>query len=164
MARKLKRILLLEDVESNANLIRFALEEIADFEVTHARDAADAIESFKAAAFDLCLFDHLMPGMTGLDAMLAIRDTPSGRDVPVVFLTARSDICNWKKLKASGAQAVIAKPFDIMLLGSMLLDVFHACDGCETRGGVENVSTPSWAEAPSRSALARRMIRESQRG
>ena len=70
----MKRVLLLEDIEANANLIRFSLESVSGFEVTHAANARRAIECFKTSAYDICLFDHLMPGMTGRQAMRAIRE------------------------------------------------------------------------------------------
>jgi CheY-like chemotaxis protein len=126
MVKQLKRILVLEDIEANANLIRFSLETISGFEVTHVSDARSAVECFNTSAYDLCLFDHLMPGMTGLDAMSEIREAGNADQVPFVFLTARSDPTNRKRLLDRGAAAVVAKPFDIMLLGSQLLDVYHA--------------------------------------
>ncbi|RKR02723.1 response regulator [Maricaulis maris] len=156
MAKILKRILLLEDIEANANLIRFSLETVSDFEVTHATNGREAIECFTSNAFDICLFDHLMPGMTGLDAMRAIRRLPNGTGVPFVFLTARSDVGNWKQLKENGAQAVISKPFDIMLLGAQLIDVFHAYQHPCAERGEETGAAPAWAATPSRSALAHR--------
>ncbi|MFT6662254.1 MULTISPECIES: response regulator [Maricaulis] len=156
MVKMLKRILLLEDIEANADLIKFSLQAISGFDVAHASNARQAVEMFRTGTYDLCLFDHLMPKMTGLDAMREIRATPKGEQVPIVFLTARSDTANWKQLMASGAQAVIAKPFDIMLLGAQLLDVFHACQICEINGGIDADSGPSWADTPTRSALSRR--------
>jgi|GEM_PF-1044298 len=156
MGKTLQRVLLLEDIEANANLIRFSLESVSGFEVSHAADARAAIESFKIGSYDICLFDHLMPGMTGLDAMRAIRALPNGDAVPFVFLTARSDVANWKQLKENGAQAVIAKPFDIMLLGAQLLDVFHAYQAPCAISGEEQGAEPGWAATPSRSNLAQR--------
>ncbi|WP_323761067.1 response regulator [Maricaulis sp.] len=163
MGKILKRVLLLEDIEANANLIRFSLESVSGFEVTHAADGREAIECFKTSAYDICLFDHLMPGMTGLDAMQAIRALPGGEATPFVFLTARSDVANWKQLKESGAQAVIAKPFDIMLLGAQLLDVFHAYQSPSPVEGDELGAEPDWAATPSRSDLAQRPTAAYQR-
>ncbi len=156
MGKILKRVLLLEDIEANANLIQFSLESVSGLEVTHATDARQAIECFKSNTYDICLFDHLMPGMTGLDAMRAIRTLPRGEGIPFVFLTARSDVSNWKQLKESGAQAVIAKPFDIMLLGAQLLDVFHAYHAPCAISGKERGAEPGWAAMPSRSDLSQR--------
>lgn len=163
MGRILKRVLLLEDIEVNANLIRFSLESVSGFDVTHAPDAREAVACFKTNSYDICLFDHLMPGMTGLDAMMAIRALPGGDAIPFVFLTARSDVSNWKQLKENGAQAVIAKPFDIMLLGPQLLDVFHAFQTPAASAGDDLGAEPDWAATPSRSDLAQRTIAAYQR-
>ncbi|OLF77895.1 hypothetical protein AWH62_04275 [Maricaulis sp. W15] len=156
MAEIRKRVLLLEDIEANANLIRFSLETVSDFEVIHASNGRDAIECFRSNAFDICLFDHLMPGMTGLDAMRAIRRLPNGTGVPFVFLTARLDVGNWKQLNESGAQAVIPKPFDIMLLGAQLIDVLRTSQHRDAEHGEDTGDASPWAATPSRSGGAHR--------
>lgn len=126
MNAPLQRVLLLEDVEANAQLARFALESISGFEVKHARDGDEAIEMFRVWKPDVCLFDYLMPQKSGLEVMQELLNTQSAaKQIPFVFLTARTDITNARMLKEAGAREVIPKPFDIMLLGSQLADVYH---------------------------------------
>lgn len=126
MDAPLQRVLLLEDVEANAQLARFALETVSGFEVKHARDGNEAIELFQVWKPDVCLFDYLMPHKSGLDVMQELLKThPVAQQLPFVFLTARTDLTNARMLKEAGARAVIPKPFDIMLLGSQLADIYH---------------------------------------
>jgi CheY-like chemotaxis protein len=126
MGTPLQRVLLLEDVEANAQLACFALETISGLEVKHARDGNQAIELFQVWKPDVCLFDYLMPLKSGLDVMQELLEThPAARQIPFVFLTARTDLTNARMLKAAGARAVIPKPFDIMLLGSQLADIYQ---------------------------------------
>lgn len=126
MNAPMQRVLLLEDVEANAQLACFALESISGFEVKHARDGDEAIEMFRVWKPDVCLFDYLVPHKSGLEVMQELLDTePAAKQVPFIFLTARTDLTNARMLKEAGAREVIPKPFDIMLLGSQLADVYH---------------------------------------
>ena len=62
---------------------------------------------------DLIILDIAMPGRTGLEVMEALQSRPETRDIPVVFLTARSsDADVWEGWKA-GAAYYLTKPFDI---------------------------------------------------
>ena len=61
---------------------------------------------------DLIILDIAMPGRTGLEVMAALRANPQTKDIPVVFLPARSsDADVWEGWK-SGAAYYLTKPFD----------------------------------------------------
>ncbi len=67
---------------------------------------------------DLLLLDMMMPGMSGPETLVAIRERPQLVDVPVVFFTARSRPEHVEAIAALGAAGVIAKPFDPMTLAA----------------------------------------------
>jgi two-component system, OmpR family, response regulator len=64
--------------------------------------------------------------MDGTQILAALQADPVTRRIPVVFMTARSMPVEVARLVASGAAAVIAKPFDPLKLGTQLLDIGHS--------------------------------------
>jgi CheY-like chemotaxis protein len=61
--------------------------------------------------FDLIFLDVEMPGQNGIDLCLKIREMPTNRATPVVFVTAHSDFGSRGQSILSGGNDFIAKPF-----------------------------------------------------
>ena len=73
---------------------------------------------------DLIILDISMPGRTGLEVMEALRGNAQTKDIPVVFLTARSsDADVWEGWK-SGAAYYLTKPFDTAQLMHFVNSMF----------------------------------------
>ncbi len=68
--------------------------------------------------FQLVLLDVMMPGMDGPSTLEAIRRLPEGRDLPVVFCTAKVQKSETDAYMGFGAIGVICKPFDAMTLSA----------------------------------------------
>jgi two-component system phosphate regulon response regulator OmpR len=79
------------------------------FRVTSASDADDARRHLGSLAFDLLIVDVMMPGENGVDLTRSLRET---MNVPILMLTARSDIENRIEGLESGADDYLAKPFE----------------------------------------------------
>jgi len=103
-------ILVVEDDEATAKLIRFVLE-YEGFEVRHAADGLEAkgfITSQPAPA--LVTLDLELPHVKGEELMMQIKTTPGWERVPVVMITAtRKKDSAWAVRK--GAKGHLAKPF-----------------------------------------------------
>jgi CheY-like chemotaxis protein len=69
---------------------------------------------------DLVLLDVMMPGMDGPTTLVRLRESPRTRDVPVIFMTARTQSREIEAFLALGAKGVIAKPFDPLTLASLV--------------------------------------------
>ena len=103
-----RHILLVEDDESLAYVIQDNLK-INSYQTSHARTGTEALKIFKNNSFDLCLMDVMMPEMDGFECARQIR--LSDKNLPILFLTARSmeeDIINGF---LSGGDDYIIKPF-----------------------------------------------------
>jgi DNA-binding response OmpR family regulator len=73
---------------------------------------------------DLIILDISMPGRDGLEVIAALREHPETKDIPVVFLTARSsDADVWEGWKA-GAAYYLTKPFDTAQLMHFVNSMF----------------------------------------
>ena len=82
------RILLVEDDPSIREVTAIGLRN-AGFTVETAGDGREGLDRFEREPFDLVLLDIMLPRMDGLEVARAIRRTST---IPVVMLTARSDI------------------------------------------------------------------------
>jgi len=82
--------------------------------------ATDALDQVATRRFDLVLADMVMPGMSGMQLLRALRASPDTRDVPVILLTSRSDPAAAVTALAAGADDHVAKPFDFDVLAARI--------------------------------------------
>lgn len=81
-----------------------------DYRVTAAEDAADARRKMNGLEFDLLILDVMMPGEDGVAFAKSMRSENS--DVPILMLTARSELEQRIEGLEAGADDYLAKPFD----------------------------------------------------
>ena len=93
-------------------VVRTALERLAGHSVEHVLDGSEAVARAESALPELILLDLWLGDVDGRDVLDALRRSPALAEVPVIFLTARTDPAETKALEERGAIAVIAKPFD----------------------------------------------------
>ena len=110
-----RRVLLVEDVEINQEIV-LSLLEPSQLQIDCAGNGAEALRLFSESAecYDLILMDMQMPGMDGLEATRRIRalDVPKAKSIPIIAMTAnvfREDI---EKCLAAGMNAHVGKPLD----------------------------------------------------
>jgi len=102
-------ILIVDDAEQNLLLLEGNLSA-SGYAVQMAHTGPEAIEKFKQQSPDLVLLDVIMPGMDGFEACRRIRALPNGADVPIIFLTALSDIESHKQALDAGGDDLLTKP------------------------------------------------------
>ena len=103
-------ILVVDDTPAN---IGFLLETLskAGYRVRVASDGESALEQLQYSPPDLVLLDVMMPGMDGFETCRRLRKLPNLEQLPVVFMTALSDIQDKVRAFAAGADDYITKPF-----------------------------------------------------
>jgi two-component system cell cycle response regulator len=74
---------------------------------------------------DLLLLDVMMPGLNGPATLKRLRADPAIAQIPVIFMTAKALPEDVQRLRAIGALAVIAKPFDPMQLSAQVLSLWQ---------------------------------------
>lgn len=122
----LRRILFVEDDPDIQTVAKMALEAIGGFTVLACGSGSDALARLDEFAPDLVLLDVMMPGMDGPATLAALRQTPSGRELPVVFMTARVQAQEVAAYREMGAEDVIAKPFDPMMLSEQVQSIWKS--------------------------------------
>ena len=114
-----QKILVVDDEPDAREALSFVLNPIA--EILEAADGAEALRRIAADRPDLVLLDIAMPGLGGLDVLVAgLRISPG---TIVVMLTCESDIAVAKKALDRGARAYITKPVDPLRLRGEIQDM-----------------------------------------
>jgi DNA-binding response OmpR family regulator len=108
-------ILLAEDEPDIQLIARIALED-EGHSVVVVDDGAAAVERAQAEAFDVVLLDVMMPHLDGFSACSLLKADPRTQDVPIIFLTARSQSFDVRDGLNLGAIGYIIKPFDVFTL------------------------------------------------
>ena len=111
------RILVADDDVDIRELVEFKLSTLGH-DVVAVADGAAAIEACQTERPDLAVLDVMMPGVSGLDAIRAIRADPALADLPVILLTARAQESDVETGFDSGADDYITKPFSPRELAS----------------------------------------------
>ena len=104
-----RRVLLAEDNEWNAQLVRGYLED-QGFEVEVACDGLEALEGAQARAPDIVLMDIQMPRLDGLEAIRRLRADEASARTPIVALTALAMPGDEDRCLHAGADAYLSKP------------------------------------------------------
>jgi DNA-binding response OmpR family regulator len=104
------RILAVDDEPHILKLVAFSLKA-GGFDVIEATDGLSAIDIAQAEQPDLVLMDVMMPVLDGFEACRRLKQNPATMDIPVVMLTAKTQLTEQKAGLDSGAAGYICKPF-----------------------------------------------------
>jgi DNA-binding response OmpR family regulator len=103
-------LLIADDDEDILTLVQMRLAR-SGFEVVVARDGEEAIRLAHDRRPDLAVLDWMMPKVTGLDVLRALRADAATADIPVVMLTARASDTDVQSGLDAGADDYVMKPF-----------------------------------------------------
>jgi len=108
MKQKIKILLVEDDISMGFLLVDFL--ESNGFDVKLYKDGESGLNAFRSGSYDFCILDVMLPGMDGFSIAERIRS--ENKQVPIIFLTARS--MKQDKIKGFhlGVDDYITKPFD----------------------------------------------------
>ena len=104
-----RNILVVEDDPNIVDLLRMYLEK-EGFEVRVAMDGGKAVEEFKAREPDIILLDIMLPVLDGWGVCAKVRETSR---VPIIMLTAKSEVTDRIQGLEMGADDYLVKPFEM---------------------------------------------------
>ncbi|GKV64323.1 MULTISPECIES: ATP-binding protein [unclassified Sporosarcina] len=107
-------ILIVDDDPVNVRVMSMLLD--SDYEVTTATSGEDALAYVKRKEFDLVISDVMMPRMSGYELTRYIRQLYTMSELPILLLTARSELQDIYTGFDAGANDYVAKPVDSMEL------------------------------------------------
>ena len=105
-----QNILLVEDEQAIADTLIYALGS-EGFAVRHVLLGREALPAHRQSPFDLIVLDVGLPDTTGFEVLKQLRGNAEGRDVPVIFLTARAEEIDRILGLELGADDYVTKPF-----------------------------------------------------
>ncbi len=106
----MKRILVVEDVALNMNLLVQLLED--EYEVLTATDGAAGIELAERERPDLILMDLSLPVIDGWEATRRLKANDRLKQIPIIALTAHAMVGDEEKARAAGCDDYLTKPLD----------------------------------------------------
>lgn len=112
-------ILMAEDDPDIQLVAGMALRK-AGFTVTMVSTGLELLQHVKDAKPDVVLLDWMMPELDGPDTLARLRDDEATRDLPVIFMTAKSQGFEVERGLKLGAAGYIIKPFDALTLGEQV--------------------------------------------
>ena len=104
------RVFLVEDDATLRTALADALRSDGH-EVVVAKDGHEALAELRQQAFDLCVFDVMLPGPSGLELLRSLRQRDA--DTPALLLTARSAESDKVLGLELGADDYVTKPFSL---------------------------------------------------
>jgi len=104
------KILIVDDVADNIQVAMNMLKE-ENYTFSFASDGEEALVLVNNETFDLILLDIMMPKLNGYDVCKQLKASPEHCNIPVIFLTAKSDVDSISKGFEVGGIDYIIKPF-----------------------------------------------------
>lgn len=138
------RVLVVDDILPNVKLLEAKLS-CEYYDVVTATSGAEALEKIETDNPDIVLLDVMMPGMDGFEVCKRIKSNPEKAHIPVVMVTALTDIQDKVRGLEAGADDFLSKPIDDIALMArvrslarlkMALDEWRIRENAATQFGV----------------------------
>ncbi len=105
------RILIVDDVSINIQVIANILKKDG-YQMSYAQSGKAALVKSNFQDFDLILLDVMMPEMNGFEVCIQLKQELKTKDIPVIFLTAKSDTESIVRGFEAGGADYVTKPFN----------------------------------------------------
>src|ERR1700733_5326097 len=128
-----KRILLIEDEEDIASLIKLQAE-LSGYKLHVEVDGVNGFRAIEREKPDLVILDIMLPGQNGLDVCRKMKSHPELKNIPVVIISAKDEELDVVLGLELGADDYVPKPFSPRILFSRIKAVL--------RRGKENDKSP----------------------
>ena len=123
---EIHKILHVDDDQGILAVSKMVLEVMGEFELVQSSSGAEALEAVLHFKPELILLDAMMPDMSGLETMLALKELPEAANIPVIFMTAKAQPSELKEFEDAGAIGTITKPFDPITLPNQIRSVWKS--------------------------------------
>jgi len=104
------RILVVDDTPANIQVLASTLKQ-KGYQISVATNGQQALDILARVKPDLILLDVMMPGLDGFETCRRLKASSAWREIPVIFLTAKTEVADIVKGFEAGAVDYVAKPF-----------------------------------------------------
>lgn len=115
-----RNVLVVDDDDMIREVAKVALESVAGWQVITAHNGDEARRLASQQRFDLVLLDVMMPALDGPSTAALLCADSMTRELPVIFLTAKTQMTAEQLDRAPNLLGVIRKPFDPMSLADQI--------------------------------------------
>ena len=123
---EIRKILLAEDEEDIRKVAQISLQFRGGWAVILATDGEECLKKAAQERPDLILLDCMMPKLDGYETCRRLKQDPALREIPVIFLTAKSQEAEVRKGLALGAVGYLIKPFNPMSLAAEIREILES--------------------------------------
>jgi CheY-like chemotaxis protein len=123
---EIRKILLAEDEEDIRKVAQISLQFRGGWTVNLACDGEECLAKAAQERPDLILLDCMMPKLDGYETCRRLKQDPALREIPVIFLTAKSQESEVRKGLALGAVGYLIKPFNPMSLAAEIREILES--------------------------------------
>lgn len=116
---RMDRIYIIEDDENIRNLLKIALEGFG-YEAEGFETGEEGLSRMREAVPDLAIFDWMLPGIDGIEAIRQVRQTEALKHLPIILLTAREKELDKVVGLDCGADDYMVKPFGVLELSARI--------------------------------------------
>jgi len=115
-----RKVLVVDDDDIIREVAKLALEVVGGWQVSTATNGQEAGRMAALDRPDVVLLDVMMPSLDGPGTAALLREDPATREVPVIFLTAKTPLSDERLESVPNLVGVISKPFDPMALAQQI--------------------------------------------
>lgn len=118
-------ILLVDDNRHTRAVVRTILEALGVTKIREAVDGTDALQKFQLFPADIIICDRVMEPMDGLDFVRRVRtgDESPNPYVPIIMLTAHTELNKIVEARNAGVHEVLAKPISAKALAERIVAI-----------------------------------------
>lgn len=106
-----KKILIVDDIAQNRKLLAALLSQSFDCHIRMAADGSAVLDMIDQDLPDLILLDIMMPGMDGFEVARILQKKEKTREIPIIFITAKTDVESKVEAFRRGGVDYVTKPF-----------------------------------------------------
>ena len=117
-----RKILIIDDESDIREVAAMSLEAVQGWGVVQASSGTEGMRVAEERKPDAILLDVMMPDMDGPSTLRMLKSNSATSGIPVIFLTAKVQSMDRKRLADLGVAAVLSKPFDPMVLGEQIAE------------------------------------------
>ena len=120
-----KKVFIVDDEESFTHMVTRYLESTDKYKVISENDSTKAVDAIKKMKPDIVLLDIMMPVVSGQDICGQLRNGRATSAIPVIMVSAKSDVSDKVSLLAMGADDYLEKPFSLEELDARISAVLR---------------------------------------
>jgi len=125
MTDRIEKILAVDDVAENRDILVRRLRRLGFADIDQAADGVAALDAMKSKTYDLVLLDIMMPELDGFGVLEALKRDGRIHHIPVIVISALSEIEPVVRCIELGAEDFLFKPFNPTLLRARVLSTLE---------------------------------------